>query len=87
MARAPSVLSYDDIRPDDGIQVLIVDANVYNSIALLGIFLRYQHEANQTFSGYEALKMVKNRLEDHGTTYRLILIDYTLPGMSAIETV
>ncbi|CAK82765.1 unnamed protein product (macronuclear) [Paramecium tetraurelia] len=66
--------------------VLIVDDIPFNQIALKMILNNHQIEADQAFDGFQAIEKVKQKLQQHCSTYKLILMDIEMPGINGFQT-
>lgn len=59
--------------------VLIVDDNFFNIIAMQGLLLQYSLQSDKARNGLEAQEMIKKRFRNKGDSYRLIIMDYSMP--------
>ena len=59
--------------------MLIVDDNIFSSIALVTLFQTQNLDSDVATDGIEALESVKRRFRRFGTTYDLIVMDYQMP--------
>ena len=76
----PAVVLGDDRL---GIKTLVVDDNRTARTILAEMLERFIAEVHQAASGNEALKLVENAAD---RPFRLILMDWRMPGMDGIET-
>ena len=62
-------------------KILIIDDNIFESIAVKGMFEQYQFDSDLAPNGLEALAMVQARLKCGGPEkmYKLIMMDYQMP--------
>ena len=61
-----------------------MDDNVFNMMAIQGILLQFKLYSDKAQDGDTALMMVKKRYEKYGDSYKLIIIDYQMPGQNGI---
>ena len=70
----------DDL--DLGSQILIVDDSCFNILALQGLIrLKFDLPIDSATDGQEALQKIMDKYRLTGCTYRLILMDYSMPNM------
>ena len=63
-------------------QILVVDDNCFNILALQGLILHnFKLNIDIANDGEQALKKVKQKYRVKGETYKLILMDYSMPIM------
>ena len=65
--------------------VLIVDDNSLNMVAISNSLLKLGIDSDSVTNGQKAIDIVIQRFQKTGTTYRLILMDYSMPIMTGIE--
>lgn len=70
----------------DESEILIVDDNIFNIIAYQGVLNQIDIKADSASSGIIAFDNVKGKYERNGTAYKLILMDYSMQGLSGPET-
>jgi two-component system sensor histidine kinase/response regulator len=70
----------------DGVRILIVDDNATNRLILREMVVRSGAEATEAASGPAALAELA-RAHAAGHPYRLMLLDYRMPGMDGVEVV
>ncbi len=68
----------------DGVRILIVDDNETNRLILREILVRSRAEVTEADSGAAALAEL-GRARAAGRPYRLMLLDYRMPGMDGVE--
>ena len=69
-------------------RILLIDDETYCLIGLktmLESYLDFDHQVDMAMSGEEALKAI-TAAHELGLSYKLILTDLSMPGMSGIET-
>ena len=60
-------------------EVLIVDDVVINIIAFKSLLMQLNIKASSASDGDQAINMVKNKYTQTGTSFKLILMDYSMP--------
>ena len=60
--------------------MLIVDDVVINIIAFKSLLMQLNIEASSASDGDQALSIVKSKYTETGTSFKLILMDYSMPG-------
>lgn len=65
-------------------EVLVVDDNEFNSMALKFMLESFGIFADTAISGQEALEMVTER-DKEGLSYRCIFMDIEMPGMDGLR--
>ena len=65
--------------------VLIVDDNSLNMVAISNSLLQLGIDSDSVTNGQKAIDIVIQRFQKTDTTYRLILMDYSMPMMTGIE--
>ena len=74
----------DDLCEDS--EILIIDDDQLNVTALSTLLEQLNLASSFATSGHEALRMVKERLEnDELQMFKLILCDFSMPGMNGFE--
>jgi two-component system sensor histidine kinase/response regulator len=68
----------------DGVRILVVDDSETSRLALREILVRNRAEVTEAASGAAALTELA-RARAVGRPYRLVLIDYSMPGMDGVE--
>ncbi len=68
----------------DGVRILIVDDNETNRLILREMLVRNRAKVTEASSGAEALAELA-RARAAGRPYRLMLLDYRMPGMDGVE--
>ena len=66
-----------------------MEDNIFEKIAVKGMFEQYGFCSDLASNGQEAIDMVKRRIESRGKQpmYQLIMIDYKMPQMSGAKAV
>ena len=67
-----------------GTRVLVVDDNATSREILVNVLRDFSLEPDEAVSGAHALEMIRNDLNE--TPYKLILMDWRMPGMDGVET-
>ncbi len=67
-----------------GTRVLVVDDNATSREILVNVLRDFSLEPDEAVSGDHALEMIENDLNE--TPYKLILMDWRMPGMDGVET-
>ena len=73
----------DDMK---GTKVLVVDDNPNTRQALQEMLALFTFEVTQVASGPEALLQIQAGMDNH-SPYKLVLVDWQMPGMDGVETV
>ena len=60
-------------------KVLICDDCPFNIVALQSLLQQFEFTAEYCSNGKEALQLVQQRLESGQPTYKLILLDFSMP--------
>ena len=84
----PCLLDNSPVPPKPKVyqnDVLIVDDNFYNLTAILNVMNRFNLTADTASDGDEAVELVRNRIENSKSTYKLIMMDYTMPNCNGGE--
>jgi PAS domain S-box-containing protein len=68
----------------DGVRILVVDDNKTNRLILREMLVRSRAEVTEADSGVAALAEL-GRARAAGRPYRLMLLDYRMPGMDGVE--
>jgi len=71
-------------RSLDGVRILVVDDNETSRLILREILVRNRAEVTEAASGAAALAELARARAD-GRPYRLMLLDYRMPGMDGVE--
>ncbi len=72
-------------------ELLIVDDDIMNQIAIQSIVSAIGAKSDTAMSGFKALEMFKSRIAAHKLNgvltplYKVMLIDYSMPGMNGPE--
>ncbi len=66
--------------------ILIIDDNWYNMMAVISLLKGFNLEADAATSGEEGMDLVKKRLTSNMTTYKLIMMDYSMPVLNGAQT-
>ena len=66
-------------------EILIVEDNVFEMIAIKGMLEGYQYKCDSAMSAFEAFKMIQDRINAGQVMYKLILIDYKMPNCNGAE--
>ena len=56
-----------------------MDDNLNNMTAIINVLQRFGLKADSAMGGEEAVMLVKKRLETENSTYKLIMMDYSMP--------
>ena len=70
---------------------MIVDDDIMNQIALESVVNGIGVKSDKAISGFQAIEMFKSRISAHklngalAPLYKVMLIDYSMPGMSGPE--
>ena len=67
-------------------EILIVDDNWYNMMAVISLLKAFNLEADVATSGAEGIDLIKKRLASNMTTYKLIMMDYSMPILNGAQT-
>lgn len=67
-----------------GMRVLVVDDNATSREIIVNVLRDFSFEPEEAVSGANALEMLENDLNQ--TPYKLILMDWRMPGMDGVET-
>ena len=67
-------------------EILIVDDNWYNMMAVISLLKAFNLEADVATSGAECIDLIKKRLASNMTTYKLIMMDYSMPILNGAQT-
>ena len=68
----------------DSSTVLIVADDVTNLIALTDLLSRYKVVSDKAIDGFEAIDKVKKRHQMLGDSFKLILMDYSMPHFNGL---
>lgn len=71
-------------------EVLVVEDNFYQSVALITLLQQYGLEIDYATDGQEAFEKVKSRFEETSTSYTLIIMDVFMPicnGFDAVDNI
>lgn len=64
---------------------MVVDDNPMNIYVIVELLALDKIKCDEALGGKKALKMIKDRMDQYasgtGTLYKLILLDYSMPGM------
>ena len=55
-------------------------------VAIMKVLYSFHFEADLASDGNEAFQLVKRRYERHRKTYKLIVMDYTMPICTGVES-
>lgn len=69
---------------DHTAQLLVVDDNPFNRLAITDILTEEHIKCDESSSGTEAIEIVLNRAEQ-GKPFQIVLMDYEMPGLSGPE--
>ena len=72
--------SNDDQQPDLS-QIMVVDDDAINIIVLQQMLTDQNFDSDRAMSGDEALNMIKARVKQKQTMYKLLFVDYSMPEM------
>ena len=64
---------------------MIVDDNAMNIVAMQALIHSHGQETDKADGGLEGLELVKERFKRRRDTYKLMLIDYSMPTCNGPE--
>ena len=62
------------------VKILVVDDCPFNVVAIQALIMQFNLECEFCSNGADAVKLVKDRLAQGKPVYRLILMDFSMPG-------
>ena len=71
---------------DQESQILIVDDCPFNVVAIKSLLVQFNYSCEHCTTGQEALHRVKNRHANSKPSYKLILMDYSMPELDGPST-
>ena len=66
--------------------VLVVDDNAFNVYAYKSLFDQVSTQFDTALSGHQAIEFIKEKHQQQGKSYKLIMMDYSMPEMTGPES-
>ena len=60
--------------------MLLIDDCAFNVVAIQGLLQQFQFESDYCLDGSDAVNAIKQRIEAGVSLYKLLLVDYSMPG-------